>query len=423
MSPTIRWANCGVLPVYISGGTAATAAIAFTGTATEAGQIGVYIGGQVVEVAIPSGTAAAAAATLVENAINDATGAIALNTPAYATGVSGGSVSLASEITGLIGNQIDVRLNWGGPMAGELLPAGLSVTVTAFSGGAGTPLLTGVAAAIAASEFDTIVLPFTDTGSLSALQAVMQDSSGRWSDAMQAFGHVWSADVAASTTLLALGESLNNQHQTVFGIYDSPSLPWVIAAAAAGQAAASTRAQPAQPLQTLPLIGVLAPPVQSRFLPGTRQTLLTNGIATLISHRDGTVSIERAVTTYQQNAWGQPDSSYLDAETMYTLMYVIRDLRTFVTQTFPRALLADDGTKVGPGSAVVTPSIIKAALVTRYAQLEQIGVVERTDLFQQGVTVQRNVNDATRVDVLYDPYLMSGLRIFAALVQFRLQAA
>ena len=414
------------LPVTISSGTAASATITFTGTSTAAGTLGVYVGGQAVEVAIASGTAAAAVATAVAAAIVAATSPIAQKTPVTAT-AAGAAVTLTSAVAGALGNQIDLRLNWAGPMGGETLPAGLAATVAPFSGGAGLPVLTGVAAALAGEAFDTISHPFSDTTSLGVLQTMMNDSSGRWSDTMQAFGHTWTAAAvtasAGSAALLTLGQARNNQHETIFGIADCPTLPWVIAGAAAGQAAASTRANPARPLQTLPLIGVLAPPVQSRFTPGTRQTLLTNGIATLIAQRDGTVQIERAVTSYQSNSWGQPDISYLDAETMYTLMYVIRDLADFVTTAFPRALLADDGTLTGGGSAVVTPSVIKAALVTRYSQLEQIGVVERTDLFKNGVTVQRNVNDPSRVDVLYDPYLMSGLRIFAALVQFRLQAA
>jgi phage tail sheath gpL-like len=43
--------------------------------------------------------------------------------------------------------------------------------------------------------------------------------------------------------------------------------------------------------------------------------------------------------------------------------------------------------------------------------------------FAKGLVVIRNAQDPSRVDVLFDPYLISGLRIFAVLNQFRLAAA
>ena len=50
-------------------------------------------------------------------------------------------------------------------------------------------------------------------------------------------------------------------------------------------------------------------------------------------------------------------------------------------------------------------------------------LLDNTDLFAKGLVVIRNAQDPSRVDVLFDPYLISGLRIFAVLNQFRLAAA
>jgi phage tail sheath gpL-like len=189
----------------------------------------------------------------------------------------------------------------------------------------------------------------------------------------------------------------------------------------AATAATALRADPARTVQTLQVVGPLPPAPSDLFTKANRQTLLTSGIATVDVTQSGAVRLERMVTTYQTNAYGVNDQSYLDTETLYDLMFVTRDLRAFVTQTFPRAKLAQDGTRAGAGSSVVTPRAVKAALVSRYAALEALGMVQNTASFAAGLVVQINGQDPNRLDVLYDPILMGNLRIFATLNQFRLK--
>ena len=93
-----------------------------------------------------------------------------------------------------------------------------------------------------------------------------------------------------------------------------------------------------------------------------------------------------------------------------------------ITSKFPRHKLADDGTRFGPGQAIVTPKIIKAELVAEYAVDEFLGLVENAAAFQSHLIVERDATDPNRVNVLYPPNLIGQLRIFAVLAQFRLQA-
>ena len=127
------------------------------------------------------------------------------------------------------------------------------------------------------------------------------------------------------------------------------------------------------------------------------------------------------MTTYQKNAFGDNDTSYLDSETLHTLAYIIRTLRTTITSKYPRHKLASDGTKYGTGQAIVTPNVIRGELIAQYQKLEMKGIVENSELFKKYLIVERNVDDPNRLDVLLPPDLVNGLRIFAALVQFRLQ--
>ena len=131
------------------------------------------------------------------------------------------------------------------------------------------------------------------------------------------------------------------------------------------------------------------------------------------------MSIERAITTYQVNGYGLPDPSYLDVETLATLSVLRSTLRARISQKFPRHKLADDGTRFGIGQAIVTPGIIRAELIALARAWEERGWVEQVDAFKDQLIVERNADDPTRVDVVLPPDLVNQLRVFAALVQFR----
>jgi phage tail sheath gpL-like len=100
---------------------------------------------------------------------------------------------------------------------------------------------------------------------------------------------------------------------------------------------------------------------------------------------------------------------------------LLRNQKQVVTSRFPRSKLADDGTRFGPGQAIVTPSMIKAELISQYQIDMYNGLCENLNAFTQYLLVERDVNDPNRVNVLYPPDLINQLRIFAVLAQFRLQ--
>jgi phage tail sheath gpL-like len=221
--------------------------------------------------------------------------------------------------------------------------------------------------------------------------------------------------------LTTFGVTRNDQHASVMGFNDSPTANWIWAAALAGAAATSLRADPATPLQTVVIQGVLAPPLASRFQLTDRNTLLYDGISTFLVGADGSVAIENLITTYQKNAFGTPDNSYLQVETLFTLAFVLRYLKGIVTSKYARVKLADNSARLAPGSNVVTPNMIRADLIAAYRTLEDNGVVQNGDAFKSGLIVQRNSQNPNRVDILWPGTLINQLRIFALLAQFRLQ--
>jgi len=333
---------------------------------------------------------------------------------------SSGTVDFTSLNAGPCGNDIDLRVNYLGTPGGEAVPQGMTYTLSPMAGGATAPDLAAALDALGDMPFDFVVCPYTDPASLDALKTFLDDINGRWSWQQMLYGHAFTAARGTLGQLVSVGTARNDQHGSIMGFNDSPTPAWLWAASLAGASAVSLRADPATPLQTVPLLGVLAPPVQSRFPLSDRNALLYDGISTFTVADDGTVAIENCISNYQKNAFGQPDDSYLEVETLFTLSTVLRHLRAVVTSKYARVKLADDGTRFASGSNVVTPNIIRGDLIATYQQDEEDGLVQHSDVFAKGLIVERNRSNRNRVDALWPGVLINQLRIFALLAQFRL---
>lgn len=403
------------LPVAPGAGAAATGTVTYTGPATAAGTISLYIGAQKVQAAVANADTATMVAAAVAAAVNADT------TLPVTAAAAAGVVTLTARHAGLLGNDIKVQHNYRGIAGGEALPTGVGAAIVAMAGGAGSPTLTAGLAALGEDEYDFILTPFSDSTSLDAYKLLMDDNSGRWAWNRQLYGHVYTGMRGTFGTLQAAGVLRNDQHCTIAGIETGvPSTLWDYVAAYGARNAVFINADPARPTQTGELGGVLAAPGAGRFIQTERQTLLSSGIATSYTV-SGTVRIERAITTYQKNLWGQADPSYLDSETLHTLALILRRLRSRITTKYPRHKLADDGTRFGAGQAIVTPSVIRGELAAEYSELEEQGITENAKAFNAALIVERNANDPNRLDVLLPPDLVNQLRVFAVLAQFRLQ--
>ena len=406
-----------ILPLDDDGtATAASGGFVFTGAATAAGTIYAYVGQQLVTVAVIVGMTAAQVATALYTAIN-ALGAL----PVTATNGTPGTTTVAAKNKGLVGNDIQLAVNLLGYQANQVVPTGLAVTITVMSGGAVNPSLTTALAGLGDRPFDFIASPYTDATSITAIGALLNDTAGRWSWNEQVYGHHFTAFRGTFGALTTEGAGLNDPHLTMMGAPASaPDTMMEWAAAIAGEVAVSVRADPALPLQTLVLQGIGSPATADLFTLSERESLLYGGISTFTVDAAGAVAISLLITTYQRNAFGQADDSYLHVETLFTLMSVLRSMAGIVTSKFACSKLAADGTRFAPGSNIVTPSTIKATIVAAYRDLEFQGLVQGSDVFAANLIVVQNPTNPNRVDVLWPAILINQLNIFALLAQFRL---
>ena len=95
-------------------------------------------------------------------------------------------------------------------------------------------------------------------------------------------------------------------------------------------------------------------------------------------------------------------------------------MKAAITSKYPRHKLAPDGTRFGPGQAIVTPIILKAELVAELRELEYDGLTAQVDQAKKALIVEIDDQNPNRVNVLHPPRLMGQLRTFAVLEQFRL---
>lgn len=392
-------------------GASAAGSVLFGGAVTAAGTLYLYIGGRRLTVGVAATDTPDDVATSTAAAITAATD---LPVTAAVNGGETKQVDITARHKGEAANGIDIRVNY---YAGEDLPTGLTAAVTPMAGGTSNPDVSTVWAAIGDEHYHVITMPYTDAANLTALETELAD---RWGPLRQIEAMAFASATGTHSDLGTLGDSRNSPHLSIMSAAGSPTPPYEVAAAVAGVVSYHANIDPARPFQTLPLVGVLPPAVTDRFTLQENNLLLFDGISTTSVDAGGVVRIQRVITTYTENAQGAEDISYLDVNTPLTLGYLRYDFRNYILRKYPRHKLADDGTRYGPGQAVITPKVGKAEAIARFRVWEDQGLVENIDQFKNDLICERNESDPNRLDWMLPPDLVNQFRVAGVQVGFLL---
>jgi len=386
------------------------------------------INGEQVNVPITSGMSDTSIVVAAITAINSNSN---LPVTAAVNGVSAGKLDITAVCSGTLGNYIDIRENFydyqsiplhfvsgsTGPLTIGSGGIALRIFFSVMTGGTIDPDLGDAWAVIEAEQFHYIIQPYIAAANLTEIEDELAD---RFKPLEDLQGHGFTAVRGTLASCTTLGNTRNSPHNTIVGADNSPTCPEEWAAAWGAVCAWNLNIDPARPLHTLSLKGVLAPPISRRFTRAERDTLLYDGIATWIADASGRVLIERSITTYQTNSFGLPDPSYLDIQTLATVgelryQYKTRMLNRFIQ---PRFKLADDSFPAQPGSKVARPKDVKAETIALFTLLRDKGLIENLDEFIEALVVERDVTDVNRVNVLLPANLINQFRILAANLQF-----
>ncbi len=395
-------------------GVAATGKIAIGSTTgvTQAAPMSVYIAGQRVRILVTSTDTAAQVATKLAAAINAAD---RLPVTAAVNGSNDDEVDLTARHKGKQGNSIMIDtgiLAFEGTLGVDLL------TITAMANGDGDPEFDTLLSNLGDDEYDWIVGPYGDATAFGDSSDFLNDVSGRWSWASQKYGHYTGISTDTVGNMSTFGNGRNDQHATLFPSRKFRSPTWDVAAAIGAKQckhlqAPGASAELSRPLQTLKLEGIEGPLLKSdRLTDSEKQTLLYDGVSTYFVGDDGSVRIERLVTMYQSNAFGSPDATYLDVNTMAQSMYGIRYIRQKVENQHGRKALADSNPARNPG--IVTADDVRDTIIHAYEDLVALGVFENAELFARDIVVERNLTDPNRIDTSMPLDHVNQLRIVAA---------
>jgi len=404
-----------VLPIAMpTSGSAPTATMTVTGPATASGNLYVYIAGQLVTCPVTAGDTATAIAANFAAACSLS---LIPTLPVTATAAAGVVTFTSRDLT-VSGSDIDLQANYLGSAAGQSTPAGVTLAFSVTNMGAtgvANPSIATALSTLGAQSYDFILSGLNDATNLPLIAALLDDASGRWSWEQELFGHGMAFNNGNLSSQAAFVALLNDQHLSVFGAYKTTWPMYRCTADAGGAWAVSCRANPALPVQNITL-NMPAPPISFRLDISDRNIALTDGVSTIKVAGANQTVLERMVTTYTTNAEGAPDNSYRDVETMDTLTYIIRDLRTYLQSKYGRKILVADGTPVAGGSAMTTARTILADVISRYQTYCNDGIAQNYDVFAATATAENQGNGVVAMLLPFD--LANQLRVLALKVAF-----
>jgi phage tail sheath gpL-like len=364
-------------------GVAATGTVVVAGPATSSGALSLMVGDQTVAVAVSSGDVSTAIATALAAAVTARP-----DLPVSAS-VAASTVTLTAKNKGTLGNTIKV--------SSAVTATGVTAPVTAMASGTIDPTLATALATIYAAGHTIVVPAYNDATSLTALRTHLDSVSSPLEQrgAIGVFAHL--GTLATATTLAG---SINSGRITGLFLPAGYENVWEVAAAYA--AVIASEEDPARPLNTLGLTGVLPNPLANRSSRTEQESCLANGVTPTEIGPGNVVQIVRAITTYTLNAQGVADISLLDLTTIRTLDYVRKACRERIALRFPRSKLSSR-----------TPAIVRSELLDVLYKLEELEIVEEVALWAAALIVERDSQDPNRLDVKIPVNVVNGLHVFA----------
>lgn len=385
------YVDLSVLPVAdASAGIAASGSLKLTGTATAQGVIALTIAGEEVAIAAAAEDTAESLATALAAGVNETS-----ELPVTAEAATG-TVTLTAKNKGTLGNGIALAYS-------NTIP-GITPTLTKMTGGQQDPDIEDALTSVFAADYTIYCVPWAAQTPLTALREHLDNISGP----MEQRGAI---GVYASTGTLSEATTLAGQLNS--GRITGALLPGTVTdaaeVAAAYAAVIASEEDPARPLNTLELTGVVVPPVESRLGRTEHEACLKNGVTPLEAGPGDTVQIVRAISTYTVNAEGVTDVSLLDITTIRTLDYVRKAIRERISLRFPREKLSTR-----------TPPKVRSEILDVLRGLEGLEIVEEVDANADGVVVERDSQDANRLNAKIPTDVVNGLHVFAGRIDLLL---
>jgi phage tail sheath gpL-like len=397
------------------GGAAAEGSIVIEGTADAAGTLSCYIDGTRIAIAVAAEDTAADIALALALAINNT-----YSLPVWATidssyeNIGGDTITLTAKVKGTVGNDVDIRFNYY--TDSESYPSGITTTITDMADGVTNPDFYDLIEALGDTWYQMFVGPYTDSTSMVSIETEL---ARRAQYNKKIYGQYITAIRGDDSAQEAWSANRNSQWVLCASAYKEPMSPGEKAAAIAAQVAPEASRDPAIPMKTLPLYGILPAIVSDRFNDDINNNLLNAGISTTFVDDGGVVRIQQLVTMYRKSPAGADDTAWQSANTVYCNIYTAYDFVNSLALKYPRAKLIDDGVKVSSGQSIITPKTGKAFAIEKYEQWAYLGIVENVDTFKAQVICQRSTTNRRTLEWLLPTDLANQFDNADVTIQFR----
>jgi phage tail sheath gpL-like len=387
-------------------GQAAMGSIAITGTATESGILSLYVAGRLLSVAVQKDQTSNMLAAAISQAL-----AAAPTLPVKLYNQSGSTVGLMANHAGTCGNDIDLRLN----LFGETTPAGLTISLSAMTGGVGNPVAGDLTAILGQRWFRYVVMGINDTATLAAWGA---EAARRYQPPVQAGFRAFTAMRGDYASAVAYGSSKNYPHICALALGLNPTSTWEAAAITAAAAAPRLYNSPVTSLEGTALTGMIG---VSYFDWTQANSLLFKGMSVLQMAKDGSCSIKRLISMYQFRADGSADDAYLDINAAEVMERIRYEQRIGAIKRFVGTAAAKSNEGYRPGLRITTQDDVQAYLLSLYKNtlMRELGWVQDYDFYKANLIVEQDAYNPSRFNFRDTPVILSPFYNLAGLAQFR----
>lgn len=382
-------------------GVQATGTITVTAAATANGTLALYIAQTLVSVGITTGQTPAQLATAIAQAITNA----GTDIPVIAAAANA-VVTLTARHKGSCGNNIDMRLN----MYGETTPTGMAVTLAAMANGTGDPAPGDLASIIGKRWFRYVSLGINDAATLAAWHT---ESQRRYAVPVMAGFRAFTAYRGDFASAAAFGSAKNYEHIADLWIAFSPKSTWEVAATLAAAAAVSLYNNPVSSMEGITLPDVKGDLSYNDFTSGN--SLLFKGMSVMEVASDGSCSIKRLISMYQQRSDGSSDDAYLDINVAEVMERIRYEQRMGAIKRFRGSTAAKTNEGYRPGLKITTEDSVRAYLLSLYKNvlLGEYGWVQAYSYYKDSLVVEQDANNPSRFNFTDDPVINSPFYILA----------
>lgn len=324
-------------------------------------------------------------------------------------------VTLTAKHAGLTGNDISIVVS---PAQGDALVAGMTCVIAQTVQGATNPSIAAAITAINGLWYTDIAIAWQDIPNLTSLAAEL---ARRYNAMVHLDARGWTFLTGTYSQQLAVPPSVNSQFIFAPGSTAPGSPPWTLTGSLMGVASQSLLQDPSLQLGDLALPGMVGP--QRANLPNDaeQELMLAGKVSTLNVLRDGTVTIQRVVSTYETNSAGVTDiTTWFDIMETSVATAIRYDWKQYLKSTYPQNKLAPDGSIAAERNTnVLTPSKAKGSWAARMLVYAQAGWIDNETADAKAAMFKIDPTDRNRLDYQVQYTRIGNKMVTAGVLMFQ----